>query len=863
MPDKHLYVLLLGLLVLCACAVPPTPMLPTSVLPVTQEDVVITFAGLETDRRIYAPLIDRFERENPDIHVQFVPATIDRVNLGNIEGYQANCRQLAERADTFVNYSCFLPDHEQQYLSDLRPFVETDAAFNRADYLPGVLEHATRLDGALFQLPTTASVTVLSYNKDLFASAGLPEPQPDWSWADLRQAAERLGQTPTGPTPRYGFLLGSVEGVDLAVVGELATAGIDLTSEVGQQLPQDDPRFVTALQNVVAMVRSGAIYHDPSSIINMNRLSELIQSGKVGMWDAGLLPATASQNSDTIVNIGTVPLPQLPYSPVKHGRVVAMSAGTQHPEAAWRWLSFLSRQDVRTTDMWGPGDDMELPARHSVLAQTQALEQLDPAMAEAVRLTLSRSIQRTWIPALTLQIPAVLDGKDALQAAQEIQATAVTNRTAPTAVTPTRDPMVVATPVPQPDAAVNAVSLTFGMYEPDHTDSLLSLVPQFQQAYPNLTVQVVDRSRDGVESLSEAAQQDDCFAWTSPPIMDDSSASVRDLQPLVDADPTLSLSDYPPLFLAPFQQQGQLMGLPYRFQPLVLWYNQVHFEQASLVPPDSNTTLDGMIGVAEQLTQGVGEPRRYGFATRLSSPTDINLFLTAPNAQPIRENGATLQVQFTGVPTMQALQKYVDLLRSSAPAEPLRGYARGSRPPSLTNLFLDGRVSLWFDRMGNHGMNPANVRMAPLPVDSRTIQPRRDLDGLFISAKTQQTEGCWAWLTFLSQQVATLHGALPARTSVVTSPEFQAAAAPGTTEIYAAYQPLLIGSSTQTELFPPSVDPFWFYRAVDRAVQGSDLERELQEAQTLTEAHLTCVQGGGQPGPCARQVDPTYQGFSQ
>jgi hypothetical protein len=58
------------------------------------------------------------------------------------------------------------------------------------------------------------------------------------------------------------------------------------------------------------------------------------------------------------------------------------------------------------------------------------------------------------------------------------------------------------------------------------------------------------------------------------------------------------------------------------------------------------------------------------------------------------------------------------------------------------------------------------------------------------------------------------------------------------------------------------IDFFWFYQAVDRALQGADLERELADAQFLTEQHLACVRGGEQPGVCARQVDPKYQGVN-
>jgi hypothetical protein len=57
------------------------------------------------------------------------------------------------------------------------------------------------------------------------------------------------------------------------------------------------------------------------------------------------------------------------------------------------------------------------------------------------------------------------------------------------------------------------------------------------------------------------------------------------------------------------------------------------------------------------------------------------------------------------------------------------------------------------------------------------------------------------------------------------------------------------------------IDTFWFYRAIDRAVQGQNLERELAEAQVLTEQFLACLRGGTQGSICATQVDPDYHGW--
>ncbi|NJO83184.1 MAG: hypothetical protein HC828_10425 [Blastochloris sp.] len=57
---------------------------------------------------------------------------------------------------------------------------------------------------------------------------------------------------------------------------------------------------------------------------------------------------------------------------------------------------------------------------------------------------------------------------------------------------------------------------------------------------------------------------------------------------------------------------------------------------------------------------------------------------------------------------------------------------------------------------------------------------------------------------------------------------------------------------------------FWFYRAVDRALQGGNLEQELADAQPFTEAYLACAQEeGADAATCATQADPEYNGFLQ
>jgi ABC-type glycerol-3-phosphate transport system substrate-binding protein len=69
---------------------------------------------------------------------------------------------------------------------------------------------------------------------------------------------------------------------------------------------------------------------------------------------------------------------------------LAISSQTQHPEAAWRWLSFLSRQMI----------DYMMPVRRSVLYSTQYEDYIGPEITEV-----SRTVLKNGMPSYLPQSP--------------------------------------------------------------------------------------------------------------------------------------------------------------------------------------------------------------------------------------------------------------------------------------------------------------------------------------------------------------------------------------------------------------------------------------------------------------------------
>ncbi len=155
--------------------------------------------------------------------------------------------------------------------------------------------------------------------------------------------------------------------------------------------------------------------------------------------------------------------------------------------------------------------------------------------------------------------------------------------------------------------------------------------------------------------------------------------------------------------------------------------------------------------------------------------------------------------------------------------------------------------------------------MAPLSFgpDGPTTNDVQPFGGFAISATTRKSQACWTWLKYLSTDLASVPDGFPARTSLAESATFLQDALPGAADVYAAYQTAWQqhGTTQAPAFFQSPIDYFWFFQAVDRALQGEDLTQALAQAQTRTEQLLTCTQRGSRPDACAIEVDPRYDGW--
>ncbi|BAN03480.1 ABC transporter substrate-binding protein [Ilumatobacter coccineus] len=308
-------------------------------------------------------IIAAFEAENPSIDINVSTAAYG-------DYFTSLQTQLAggTAPDTFeLNYENFVTYARSGALLDLGSSgISTDR------YYPLALE-GFQDDGTQYGLPATFSDVVLIYNKTLFDEAGLDYPTAEWTWEDEQAAAEALTDADAG-------VYGSFQPVSFfEFYKALAQAG-------GQFFDADGNATFNSEAGVAAAEwltsKPGTIMPTLADIGGTPDFdTNLFQSGKLAMWHNGIWQFNGLNESGVDYDVVVEPGMAQKANAVFMNGVVA-SSGTDHPEAAAKWIEFLTSSqttvDTRLASSW------ELPAVNDEAAFASYLEVTPPANRQAV-----------------------------------------------------------------------------------------------------------------------------------------------------------------------------------------------------------------------------------------------------------------------------------------------------------------------------------------------------------------------------------------------------------------------------------------------------------------------------------------------
>lgn len=850
---RPLYVLVLCL-ILGSCG-------GTAPLAPAPAQVTITFAvpDWELEQGSVSKVVAEFERQNPDIHIALKSSSeILGLPPNSFSFEEGTWRRLAAAADVFrvpMSYGG-LPRQalREGAVRDLAPFIEADPTFQASDFQPGALAAAS-WDGGIWALPTALDYEVILYDKAAFAAAGLSDPKPGWTWSEFAQAAMTLTTRVGGQVTRWGFVNELFGHMPAYYVELRAGAMLEQTGVTPAPL-FTGPEAVAAVhwwRDLIVEAQAVPFPNVPDGDGSGRTLVEqkLAALAAYSFQTAALRVRMKSQE------FGVAPYPSA--SPI-YIEQLCMSAGTAHPEAVWRWLNFATRQ--MPFSMPPQMTYSYLPVRRSVAETARFWADLPTDVADTLRYAATHPMRFTltdWPVAyqsLNDALLAVFRGEqpvEAALAAAQAQALTALQAEASRLATVTPAPVVIATA--EPPAPANATRITFlTTGDIGNAAALRAAAQQFRGAHPDVVVEV---KTDNVAAtdLAALAGQADCFQAMPNLDQPEITRALLSLEPFLEADTTLAGQDFFPVLLAQYQRNGQRWGLPAAAQPYVIEYNPVLLAAANIAIPPPTWSLADFLALAQQLTGGTGDTKRYGFvATR--EPLELLAFIEQQGGRLLDDTQTPPAAAFADPATVKAVQWYADLR--------LRHGIMPATTEDVQALISAGRAALWVGPLADSGLPDVGVLPFPQGTAS-TPAALLHTTGYFISAQTAAPQACWVWIRFLTYQPAVTAG-LPARRSVATSDAYRQRVGTVRADAYLAAvtnrkQPSTLVRLAGQDWLAPYLT--WFDEAYQRIIkEEAPADAALAEAQKKADAYYACVKVADTLRSiegyraCARQADP-------
>lgn len=370
-PGRSFAVLLLVALIATACATagetggdggqatggdvkPRVPKEPT-------KPVTITYAGWVSDSPLTKQLKKEFEKLHPNITVE----------LQQVPSGQAREKYLTQIAGAttpdvgFMDASWVEEFASRGALLNLDAYIAGSEDIKPDDYVGG-FKTSVLIENSMFGLPYSGETTGLFYRKDLFQQAGIE--QPPATWEELEQTAAQL----TDPANKtYGFAVFAPEAA-YYWYPFLWAAGGELLSEDGKDVAFDSPEGKRAAEFYVRLSK-----YTPPDYLGADSWSARVAfaTGKVAMYTAGAWFGGQMKTEFPQINgkWATAPLPEGPEGCATHlaGDALAIFEDTEHADAAWLWIEFLSREDNLKAYTYGQKTSTLLPPRQSLLDDPQ------------------------------------------------------------------------------------------------------------------------------------------------------------------------------------------------------------------------------------------------------------------------------------------------------------------------------------------------------------------------------------------------------------------------------------------------------------------------------------------------------------
>lgn len=301
----------------------------------TDGEVTISYACWDANQAdLIRTMADEFEAVNPGIKIDI-----------QVNGWADYWTALEAAGtgeslpDTFWMHSnniYYYGSNDQ--LLDLSSYIDASSEVDLANYPEG-LNEIYNIDGKQYAVPKDYDTIALWYNKKLFDEAGISYPDENWIWDDLKEAARSLTKEDGS---QYGMCAGlhNQEGYYNFVY---QAGGEIITDE--KKSGYNEPGTVQGIEEYFSYVKEGL---SPEIYDDLAR-SEAIENGLCAMGLFGSWNLSGFAESELMTSeFDCAVLPMSNdggRSSIFNGLGNAISAATEYPEQAWKWVEYLSSQE--------------------------------------------------------------------------------------------------------------------------------------------------------------------------------------------------------------------------------------------------------------------------------------------------------------------------------------------------------------------------------------------------------------------------------------------------------------------------------------------------------------------------------------
>ncbi len=296
----------------------------------TFEPVTITFSCPNVDEAYYESLIPVFNEQFPDITVELNPYTDTPASSSDVVVLQW--------------FQTLNDEPGPLAVQTLDLFLEQEQDFSADAFYPDALS-AFEWDDKIYGIPLSVEPWVMFYNKELFNAAGVELPQEDWDLTTFRSTAQSLRNQ---ENRTYGYANGNFGYIDslmflYAYGGALSDPNGVPT--INSPINNEAVKWYVDLyeDNRIAPKRAQA---ETDFGYGQNPSMLGVADGKIAMF-VGQFSSRGGMNFDDPWEFewGMAPIPSGQTSfALAFFEGAAIPIKSLHPNEAWKWISFLSRQ---------------------------------------------------------------------------------------------------------------------------------------------------------------------------------------------------------------------------------------------------------------------------------------------------------------------------------------------------------------------------------------------------------------------------------------------------------------------------------------------------------------------------------------